>query len=76
MEVKIRPKPNPASKDPTNARGDAFRKKNPTPKPKSKPPPVAQSLLSSFDFIIIIYSAYYLKLLYRLIFYELELMSY
>jgi hypothetical protein len=48
IDVTIRPKPNPASMLPTNARGDSLKKKNPTPRPRSKPPPIAHVLLSSF----------------------------
>jgi hypothetical protein len=44
----ISPTPKPASSDPTKASVFALKKKNPIPMPKSKPPPVAQSLLSSF----------------------------
>ena len=57
MEVTIRPRPNPASIDPTNANADAFKKKNPTPKPISKPPPIAHVLLSFFSFVLPIIEA-------------------
>ena len=40
------PNPSPPIMDPTNARASG-RKKNPTPNPKSSPPPIAQVLLSS-----------------------------
>jgi hypothetical protein len=48
MVVKIRPRPKPAKMLPTNAKTEVVRKKNPTPNPISKPPPVAHVLLSSF----------------------------
>jgi len=48
IEVTIKPKPNPESMLPTNARADSLRKKNPTPRPRSRPPPIAHVLLSSF----------------------------
>ena len=40
------PNPSPPIMDPINASASG-RKKNPTPKPKSNPPPMAQVLLSS-----------------------------
>jgi hypothetical protein len=40
------PNPSPPIMDPTNASASG-RKKNPTPNPKSSPPPIAQVLLSS-----------------------------
>ena len=48
MEVTIKPRPNPANILPTNARVFSLKKKNPTPIPSIKPPPVAHVLLSSF----------------------------
>ena len=54
IAVIISPIPNPARIDPTNANaGEFFKKKNPTPMPKSTPPPIAQVLLSSFLFVIV-----------------------
>ena len=47
MEVTSNPKPSPPIMDPTNASADCWRKKSPTPNPKSNPPPIAQVLLSS-----------------------------
>jgi hypothetical protein len=47
-DVTINPNPNPAIMQPTNAKADALRKKNPIPRPRSKPPPIAHVLLSSF----------------------------
>jgi hypothetical protein len=52
IEVTIKPKPNPESMLPTNARADSFRKKNPTPRPRSRPPPIAHVLLSTFLSVI------------------------
>jgi len=46
--VIIKPIPNPANILPTNAKTFVLRKKNPTPIPKIKPPPIAHVLLSSF----------------------------
>ena len=57
IEVAIRPRPNPARIDPTNARADAFRKKNPIPMPISNPPPMAHVLLSPFSFVLSILEA-------------------
>ena len=48
MEVTKSPRPIPAIMDPTKARAEVCKKKNPTPKPKSNPPPIAHVLLSSF----------------------------
>jgi len=48
------PIPSPASIDPTNAKaGEDFRKKKPTPMPRSTPPPIAQVLLSSLLFVMV-----------------------
>ena len=48
IEVITRPRPNPNNVDPTNAKGDCCKKKNPAPMPISVPPPIAHVLLSSF----------------------------
>ncbi len=48
IEVTIKPNPNPESMLPTNAKADSLRKKNPMPRPRSRPPPIAHVLLSSF----------------------------
>jgi len=53
MDVINSPIPNPISIDPTNARGDLSKKKNPTPIPIITPPPIAHVLLSSFLFVIL-----------------------
>ena len=42
----MRPRPKPAMILPTNAKADVCRKKNPTPSPTNKPPPIAHVLLS------------------------------
>jgi len=46
MAVATSPKPNPARSDPTNDSGEAGKKKNPTPRPANRPPPMAHVLLS------------------------------
>jgi hypothetical protein len=51
IDVTSSPRPSPPIMDPTNARASG-RKKNPTPNPRSNPPPIAQVLLSSFLFDI------------------------
>ena len=51
------PLPNPANIDPTNAKGAFCMKKNPTPIPISKPPPIAHVLLSFF--YVSYYSPYF-----------------
>jgi hypothetical protein len=45
-EVIINPKPKPPIIHPTNTSGEVLRKKNPMPIPNSRPPPIAQELLS------------------------------
>ena len=52
MELIIRPRHGSAMIEPTNARVDAYRKKNLTPKPISIPPPIAHVLLLSFLFAL------------------------
>jgi hypothetical protein len=66
MEVMIRPNPNPPKIDPTKARGDSGKKKNPIPRPKSKPPPTAQLLLSSFFSVMPLSIIFYDIILYNL----------
>jgi hypothetical protein len=53
MAVITRPRPNPTNVDPTNAIGDSRTKKNPTPIPISKHPPIAHVLLSFFLFVML-----------------------
>lgn len=54
IDVIIKPRPSPAIMQPTNINTDLGRKKNPTPKPKSNPPPIAHVLLSSFTLVLIL----------------------
>jgi hypothetical protein len=65
IEVITRPSPNPARMQPTNAKGDTCRKKNPIPRPRSNLPPIAHVLLSSFFQISpFFYSALFIQLLF------------
>ena len=52
IELANIPRPNPKSIDPTKYSADWVRKKNPTPNPIIRPPPIAQVLLSCFSFDI------------------------
>ena len=54
IEVINKPIPSPKIIDPTNIRADSARKKKPIPRPARTPPPIAQLLLSSLLFIVMI----------------------
>jgi hypothetical protein len=67
MELITIPIPKPTNKDPTKYSEDNGSKKNPTPKPITMPPPMAQVLLSSFWVDILIESV---KRYFKITFYH------